>query len=59
MTHSSDIRAMFDDTIIPFPLRPDVVVKIHGIPPDMTEQEAERLAKFIKAFAKPKQDNSK
>ena len=35
--------------IIPIQIRRDVVVKIHGIPYDLTREEAERLILIIKA----------
>ena len=39
--------------IISIPIRPDVTVRIHGIPWDLTEAEAERLAQVMRAYANP------
>ncbi len=40
-----------DHLSIPVPLRDGVVVKITGVPADLTENEAARLAAIIKAYA--------
>ena len=37
--------------IIPIPLRPDVTIRIHGIPMDMTKAEAEKIAAVVLAYA--------
>lgn len=37
--------------IIPVQIRPDLVVRIHGIPWDMTQAEAAKLAAVITALA--------
>ena len=39
--------------IISIPVRPNVIVRVHGIPWDLTEAEAERLAQIIRAYANP------
>ncbi len=39
------------DNIIPIPLRADLVVRIAGIPPDMSQSEAKKLANVIMAYA--------
>jgi hypothetical protein len=41
------------DDIIPIPLRADFVVRLH-IPTDLTEAEAEKIARVVKAYAGPK-----
>lgn len=41
--------------VIPVPLRQGLTVKIHNIPPDLTEREAEKLAAIVKAYAMPKE----
>lgn len=38
---------------IPVPLREDLTVRIQGIPADLTQAEAERLAAIVKAYAVP------
>ena len=40
---------------VPVPLRADLTVKISNLPADLTEQEADRLAAIVKAFAVPTQ----
>jgi hypothetical protein len=37
--------------IITIPIRPDVVIRIHGIPWDFTEAEARKVAAVIMALA--------
>ena len=39
------------DTIIPIPLRADLTVFIQGLPIDLTEAEAEKIARVVKAMA--------
>lgn len=42
-----------DEFIFPIPLRPDVTVRVAGIPNDMTNAEAQKIANVIKALAAP------
>jgi hypothetical protein len=37
--------------VFPVPIRPDVVVKIVGIPSDLTKQEATKIANIVNALA--------
>ena len=37
--------------VFPIPLRPDVTVKIAGIPPDLTQAEARKISNVIAALA--------
>lgn len=39
--------------VIPIPLRKDVTAHVH-IPLDLTEAEAEKIARVLKAYAGPK-----
>jgi len=37
--------------VFPIPLRPDLVVQLHGLPADLTQAEADRIAAVVKALA--------
>jgi hypothetical protein len=37
--------------VFPIPIRPDVVVRIHGLPFDLSTAEAEKIANVVKAMA--------
>jgi len=37
--------------VFPIPIRPDVVVRIHGLPFDLTQSEADKIANVVKAMA--------
>lgn len=39
-----NMRGPMDDTIIPIRIRPDVVVRVQGLPFDLTEAEASKVA---------------
>ena len=39
--------------IIPVPIRPDITIKIHGVPFDLTGSEANKIANVILAMASP------
>ena len=39
--------------VFPIPIRPDVVVRIHGMPFDLTTAEAEKIAAIVRAMAMP------
>lgn len=39
--------------ILPIQIRPDLIVRIHGVPFDLTETEARRIANVIIAMANP------
>lgn len=40
-----------DDAIIPVEIRPGLIVRIHGIPLDMTQAEADKIARVVLALA--------
>lgn len=37
--------------VFPIPIRPDVIVRIHGLPFDLSAAEAEKIANVVKAMA--------
>jgi hypothetical protein len=37
--------------VFPIPIRPDVVVRIHGLPFDLTSTEADKIAAVVRAMA--------
>jgi hypothetical protein len=39
------------EIVVPIPIRPNTIVKIVGLPSDLTKQEAAKLANVIQAFA--------
>ena len=41
----------FDDRIIPIPLREDLVIRIFGLPIDLSQEEARKVAAVIMALA--------
>lgn len=41
----------FEAEIIPVEIRPGEFVQIYGIPYDLTEQEADKIARVVKAYA--------
>lgn len=43
--------AMHSPNVYPIPIRADLVVRIHGLPFDLTRAEAERIANVVKAMA--------
>ena len=42
--------------IFPVPIREDLVVYLQNVPLDLTPQEAERIARVVKALAEPERD---
>lgn len=42
---------MHSPNVYPIPIRADLVVRIHGLPFDLTRAEAERIANVVKAMA--------
>lgn len=42
---------MHSPNVYPIPIRADLVVRIHGLPFDLTKAEAERIANVVKAMA--------
>ncbi len=40
------------DDVIPIPIRADFVARVH-IPLNLTEDEADKIARVVKAFAQP------
>lgn len=47
----SDHQAAPTANVFPIPLRADLVVRIHGLPFDLTAAEAEKIASVVKAMA--------
>ncbi len=41
----------FEDTIIPIAIRPDLVVRLQGLPFDLTAVEAAKIEAVIMAYA--------
>lgn len=48
---SIQVSAPVSSNIIPIPIRPNLTVRIHGIPFDLTSAEAKKLAAVIQALA--------
>ena len=48
---ATDTYGPMDCTIIPIQIRPDVTVRIQGIPHDLTQAEANKLAAVVIALA--------
>jgi hypothetical protein len=49
------LRPPLSSSILPIPIRPDVTVFVQGIPYDLTESEAAKIANVIRAMANPGQ----
>lgn len=55
--HSSEAHVRYEQpvstgaNVFPIPIRPDVVVRIHGLPFDLTSAEADKIANVVKAMA--------
>ena len=45
----------FEAIIVPITIRDGVRVRIEGIPHDLTQEEAQKIANIILAFAKPEE----
>lgn len=45
------VKAPLSSTILPIPIRPDTTVFIQGLPYDLTEAEAAKIANVIRAMA--------
>ncbi len=50
-TRSDNTNSPFNNHIFPIPIRADKVVQIAGLPHDLTESEANKIANVIKALA--------
>ena len=50
---SEEISKSFDSPIFPIPIRNGQIVRIAGLPHDLTETEAKRIAAVISALAIP------
>jgi len=48
---SASSAPMHSPNVYPIPIRADLVVRIHGLPFDLTKAEAERIANVVKAMA--------
>lgn len=49
----SALKPPLSSSIIPIPIRPDVTVFIQGLPYDLTEAEATKIANVVRAMATP------
>ena len=47
------VKAPLSSTILPIPIRPDMTVFVQGLPYDLTEAEANKIANVIRAMATP------
>jgi hypothetical protein len=47
------VRGDTETIDIPIPLRPGVILTLPGIPTDLTNEEAERIASILKVYARP------
>ncbi|MCL4678242.1 MAG: hypothetical protein KJ017_06570 [Alphaproteobacteria bacterium] len=45
------VRGAMASSILPIPIRPDLVIHIQGLPYDLTEAEANKIASVVKAMA--------
>ena len=52
-TDRQPIKAPLSSTILPIPIRSDITVFVQGIPYDLTEAEATKIANVIRAMATP------
>jgi len=50
---NKDVRGDVSTIDIPIPLRPDMILTLPGIPTDLTNEEAERIASIVKVYARP------
>jgi hypothetical protein len=50
-TQSSRLSILQSSSLLPIPIRSDVTVYVQGIPFDLTEAEAGKIAKVIRAMA--------
>lgn len=48
-----DLSPSSDNLTLPIPLRPGVVVKIFGLPSDLSEDEAKKISGVVSAYAYP------
>lgn len=48
---SSKQSASFGNAVLPIPIREDLIVQVHGIPFDLSEAEANKIANVIRAMA--------
>lgn len=53
------MSAFREAEIITIPIRPDVAVRIHGIPHDLTAEEANRIAAVVLAYGMPEREGGK
>lgn len=47
------VKVPMSNSILPIPIRPDITVFIQGLPYDLTEAEAGKIANVIRAMATP------
>ncbi|KGT86145.1 hypothetical protein NG99_26655 [Erwinia typographi] len=48
-----EVRGDTETIDVPIPLRPGMILTIPGIPTDLTNEEAERIASILKVYARP------
>lgn len=53
-SQGGDNSKNFESIDVPIPLRPGMILTIPGIPTDLTNEEAERIASILKVYARPK-----
>lgn len=53
----SAVYGPMTDTIIPVEIRPGLIVRIQGIPLDLTEAEANKIARVVLALAQKEESN--
>jgi len=51
---NSEVRGDIETIDVPIPIRPGMILTIPGIPTDLTNEEAERIASILKVYARPK-----
>lgn len=50
---NSEVRGDIETIDVPIPLRPGMILTLPGIPTDLTNEEAERIASILKVYARP------
>jgi hypothetical protein len=51
MSNTTPQAVEFVPNILPIPIRSNLTVKIANIPADLTQEEANRIERIVKAFA--------
>jgi len=50
---NSEVRGDVETIDVPIPIRPGMILTIPGVPTDLTNEEAERIASILKVYARP------